>query len=185
MRFKRWSENGLFGSIFFELSQNKALKMDIVFMDSTTVKMHRHGLGAKNQNIGKNVGGQGTKISIILGKNTPISVQLTEANVHECEPVKAMLVPLKWLGIQRFAADKGYDAIRDACSEFDIKAEIPPRNNRREHRFYDHTLYKCRWRIEAFFGKLKENRRLALRVDKLDTSFLGFIFVALIKRIVC
>ena len=33
-RFKRWSENGLIWSIFFELKQNKAIQMDIVFMDS-------------------------------------------------------------------------------------------------------------------------------------------------------
>jgi transposase len=45
-RFKRWSENGLLWNIFFELKQNKIIELDIVFMDSTTIKVHRHGLGA-------------------------------------------------------------------------------------------------------------------------------------------
>ena len=45
-RFKRWSENGLLWNIFFELKQDKEIQIDIVFMDSTTVKVHRHGLGA-------------------------------------------------------------------------------------------------------------------------------------------
>jgi hypothetical protein len=35
------------------------------------------------------------------------------------------------------------------------------------------------------FAKIKENRRLALRVDKLDTSFMAFIALAFIKMQVC
>ena len=45
-RFKRWSENGLFWNILYALKQKKHIQMDIVFMDSTTVKLHRHGAGA-------------------------------------------------------------------------------------------------------------------------------------------
>lgn len=45
-RFKRWSENGLMWRILYELKQKKLVRMDIVFMDSTTVKLHRHGSGA-------------------------------------------------------------------------------------------------------------------------------------------
>jgi len=45
-RFKRWSERGLFWNILYALKQAKHIEMDIVFMDSTTVKLHRHGSGA-------------------------------------------------------------------------------------------------------------------------------------------
>lgn len=45
-RFKRWSENGLLWHILYELKQKKGLRVDIAFMDSTTVKLHRHGAGA-------------------------------------------------------------------------------------------------------------------------------------------
>jgi hypothetical protein len=45
-RFKRWSENGLFWNILYALKQQKNIRMDIVFIDSTTVKLHRHGAGA-------------------------------------------------------------------------------------------------------------------------------------------
>jgi len=44
-RFKRWSENGLLWTILYELKQKKLVEMDIVFMDATTVKIHRHGSG--------------------------------------------------------------------------------------------------------------------------------------------
>jgi hypothetical protein len=53
MRFKRWSENGLLWKILYELKQKKLVRMDIVFMDSTTVKAHRHGLGAMRKKGGK------------------------------------------------------------------------------------------------------------------------------------
>jgi transposase len=49
MRFKRWSENGLLWKILYELKQKKIVRMDIMFMDSTTVKAHRHGLGASSK----------------------------------------------------------------------------------------------------------------------------------------
>jgi len=34
-RFKRWSENGLFWSLVYQLQQKKALKLDFTWIDST------------------------------------------------------------------------------------------------------------------------------------------------------
>lgn len=48
-RFKRWSQNGLLWNILYELKQNKLIEMDIIFMDSTTIKLHRHGSGAQKK----------------------------------------------------------------------------------------------------------------------------------------
>jgi transposase len=122
-----------------------------------------------------------------MGKEDLVSVQLTGAQVHDSRPAVEMLIPLEGQGIQRLVADKGYDddKIREKVKDMQIKPDIPPRKNPLEHRFYDKTVYRWRWRIEALFGKFKENRRLALRVDKLDTSFLGFICLAFIKPLVC
>ncbi len=58
---------------------------------------------------------------------------------------------------------------------------IPGRKNRRIPITYDKILYRFRRKIEIFFGKLKENKRLAMRYDKSDQSFLGFIAMASIK----
>lgn len=46
---------------------------------------------------------------------------------------------------------------------------------------YDKALYSLRRRIEQLLGKIKENRRLAVRHEKSDTLFLAFIAFALIK----
>jgi transposase len=45
-RFKRWSENGLFWDLVYQLHQAKKLTVDISWVDSTTIPIHRHGVGA-------------------------------------------------------------------------------------------------------------------------------------------
>jgi len=47
--------------------------------------------------------------------------------------------------------------------------------------FYDTKLYRKRHIIERLFGRLKENKRIAMRFDKLDSTFLSFITLALSK----
>ena len=45
-RFKRWSEQGLFWQLVYQLQQRKKLTVDISWVDSTTINIHRHGAGA-------------------------------------------------------------------------------------------------------------------------------------------
>jgi transposase len=89
--------------------------------------------------------------------------------------------------IRRFVADKAYDTnkIRDFLKENDIQAEIPNKKNRETPFRFDKTVYKWRHRIENLFQKLKENRRLSMRFDKLDCTFMAFVAIALIKLEVC
>jgi transposase len=60
---------------------------------------------------------------------------------------------------------------------------IPGRKNRKVKIEYDKELYKSRGFIERFFGKLKENKRIAMRYDKSDNAFWAFIAMAAIKVI--
>ena len=79
--------------------------------------------------------------------------------------------------------DKGYDSNehRNKLIERHNIPVIPGRKNRKVKIAYNKTIYQLRRRIEIFFGKLKENKRLALRFDKSDESFLGFLALAAIK----
>jgi len=82
--------------------------------------------------------------------------------------------------------DKGYDSNKHRVN---LRANnnipvIPGRKNRKQPIVYDKMLYKIRRNIEILFGKIKENRRLALRFDKDDLAFLGFIALAFIKLII-
>lgn len=79
-------------------------------------------------------------------------------------------------------ADKGYDAdhLCDKITEAGAALVIPPRRNRKHLRAYDTELYKERNRIERFFNKLKQFRRVATRYDKLLANFMGFVKLAAI-----
>jgi transposase len=133
------------------------------------------------------VAGQGTKIHLIMGRDDPVMVRLTGADVHDSRPAQEMVLQLETQEIERFVADKGYDDddLRDLLKRQQIVPEIPPRKNRTEERFYDKTVYVWRRRIENMFQKIKENRRLAMRFDKLDVTFMAFIALAFIKLQVC
>ena len=71
------------------------------------------------------------------------------------------------------ALDKGYDAdrIRERLALDGIQAVIPPISSRSKKLPYDKALYRERNRIERFFNKLKQFRRLATRYDKLQKTF--------------
>ena len=85
------------------------------------------------------------------------------------------------------AEDMGYDSDshrRELESNNNIPV-IPGRKNRKIPIIYNKQIYKLRKRIEIFFGKLKENRRLTVRYDKTDAAFMGFIACAAIKINLC
>lgn len=79
-------------------------------------------------------------------------------------------------------ADKGYDAdhLANRIAEAGTEVVIPPKRNRKVQRDYDVDLYKQRNRIERFFNKLKQFRRVATRYDKLLVNFMGFVKLAAI-----
>jgi transposase len=73
--------------------------------------------------------------------------------------------------------DKGYASkrIREQLLAQDIVPVIPPKSNRTEPIDYDKDLYKLREKVERFFNKLKQFRRIATRYEKLSQTFLAFI----------
>lgn len=79
-------------------------------------------------------------------------------------------------------ADKAYDAerIHKKIEAQHAAIVIPPKKNRRQPRQYDKDLYKERNRIERFFSKLKQFRRVATRYDKLLANYMGFVKLAAI-----
>jgi len=45
-RYKRWSEKGFFYNLLSKLQNAKEVIMDVVFVDSSIVPLHRHGGGS-------------------------------------------------------------------------------------------------------------------------------------------
>jgi transposase len=89
---------------------------------------------------------------------------------------------IEGLPAQNVLADKAYDANR--LFEMVIKQAgdpvVPPKRNRRRQHAYDKALYKERNRVERFFSRIKQCRRIATRYDKLAETFMGFVKLACI-----
>ncbi len=81
-------------------------------------------------------------------------------------------------------ADKGYDAdhFRDAIRHARAEPVIPFTKFRAAVSRHDKDLYKERNRVERFFSKLKQFRRVATRYDKLLANFMGFVTLAILLR---
>jgi len=79
-------------------------------------------------------------------------------------------------------ADKGYDAdhFRAAILQARAQPVIPFTRSRAAVSRHDKDLYKERNRVERFFSKLKQFRRVATRYDKLLANFMGFVTLAAI-----
>lgn len=77
-------------------------------------------------------------------------------------------------------ADRAFDAdwLRSALDVQGITPVIPPKSNRRFPATFDKDTYRWRHFIEKYFGKLKENRGIAMRSCKTDQNFAAFIAVA-------
>ena len=58
------------------------------------------------------------------------------------------------------------------------QAVIPPKSNRIDQRKYDENLYADRNKIERFYNKAKNYRRLATRYEKTARNFLTFWHIA-------
>lgn len=80
-------------------------------------------------------------------------------------------------------ADKGYDA-DEIVNYIEVKmgaeAVVPPRSNRIVQRKYDTVIYKERNKIERLFNRLKQFRKLAFRIEKIQKNFESLIYMACI-----
>ena len=83
------------------------------------------------------------------------------------------------IDFEALLADKAFDAdwLLEELDERGAKAVIPPKSNRKVQRMIDFEMYKWRHLIENYFCKLKEYKRIAMRSDKTDSSFMAMIYL--------
>ena len=115
-------------------------------------------------------GGRNTKIhAIVDGLGNPLHVQLTGGQISDITVAYELLEHVDVSG-SIVMADKAYEAAY--C--------IPPKSNTAEPWEVDWWQYKKRSRVECFFQKFKNYRRIATRYDKLAVRFLGFVYLVCI-----
>ena len=103
---------------------------------------------------------------------------LTAGNVSDFIPAKECLEAAPKAAA--ILADRGYDSdeLRDFIKERGGKPVIPPKKNRNVQYHYDKALYKTRNRVERFFCRLKDFRRVATRYDRQPYTFMAAVFLA-------
>lgn len=80
---------------------------------------------------------------------------------------------------------ESYPKVRAFLERRGLEDVIPQRSDQVRHegkRLFDRLAYKRRARVEQSIGWLKENRRVGTRYDKLASSFLAFVNLAIIRR---
>jgi transposase len=124
--------------------------------------------------LGRSRGGVSTKVhACVESLGNAVRLLATEGQAGDSPqalPLLADLEPGKVL------ADTAYDsdATRAYCAQRGIEAVIPSHPNRTQELPLDKEMYRDRNKVERFFGRLKQYRRLATRYDKTVVSFLAF-----------
>ena len=110
-------------------------------------------------------------------------VALTAGQRHE----SPQAIPLLEQSLERMwpdavAGDKGYSAseVRNWLQAREIEAVIPYREDEMGPHRYDRDLYRERPVIERTINRLKRFRRIATRYDKLATSYLAMVTIAMV-----
>jgi len=153
-------------------------------LDSTAVRVHAHGCGAKGghlaQAVARSRSSLSTKIHMAADAlGYPLGFSLTGANVSDFDQVKPLI--RKYLKPNSHAImNKGYDsdAIRNCVQEQGGTTTIAVKANRTTKSAFDQHIYTHRHRIENLFARLKNYRRIATRYEKLLHTYAAMLMLA-------
>lgn len=169
----RWSEAGLLAKVHVLLIGMLRGHPDLI-LDTCSVRAKRGGdlTGPNPTDRAK----RGTKYHIAVdGEGVPVACFVTAANVNDTLVFERLFLAAfaVMARIRAVFADKGYDAQphRDLCRAFEVEPCIHKR--RQPH---GSGLGTQRWPVERSNAWILDNRRLALRYDRL-----GFIIQSLLQ----
>ena len=190
VRMNRWSKNGVLDRVFEHIQRKQLVRIrpEVMSMDSTIVKVHPDGTGARKENgpqaIGRSRGGWTTKIHLIAADaRTAVTFSLSPGQSHDAPEGRKLLHRLGHrLGKPHLLMDRAYEGneTRQLALNLGFEPVVPPRGNRIDPWEYDREMYKRRNEVERLFRRLKGFRRIFSRFEKLDVMFLGFIVFVLI-----
>jgi len=180
-RFAKWRDDGIWKAIFSELS--KDADAENLSIDSTCIKVHENPNGGgktEDKIVGRTKGGLNTKIyAIVDGLGNPAAFLLSPGNGNYSTHAIELMSKTDIAG-SNLLGDKAYGTkeILAYIEEHGATVVIPPKSNAKGPWPVDYYLYKERHLIECFFRKIKWFYRVATKYDKLDTSFLTFVYMA-------
>jgi len=182
-RFVRWRRAGVWGRIINALAA--AHDAAVQMIDTSIVRVHQHGACItrnQRQSMGRSRGGLTSKIHAVVDSNgLPVRLALSPGEAHDVRLAGKLLSRLK--SGSMLLADRGYDAdwIRELAMKKGAWANIPPKSNRSDPICFSPYLYRARNRVERFFNRIKQCRRVATRYDRLAANYLAFVQLASIR----
>lgn len=110
----------------------------------------------------------------------PIGLVITPGEAHDITAFPALMQEVN-CDPEQLLGDKGYYSDAVEIIDHGGEALIPTKANRKVQYTVDKAIYRLRNRIERFFNRLKNSRRVATRYDKLIESFAAFVILATIR----
>ena len=173
------------------LKEQRNVRPAALSMDSTSIKVHPDGTGARKKNgpqsIGSSSGGWNTKIHMLAANDRQaVKFSLSPGQAHDVPEGRKLL---RQMGSQTanvpLLMDRAYegDANRRQAQARGMEPVVPPKKSRLHPWQYDKEWYKKRNQVERLFRRLKGYRRVFSRFDKLDGIFMEFIAFAIICEI--
>ena len=169
----RWAHTGLLAQVHALLVGMLRGHPDLI-LDSCSVRAKRGGdlTGPNPTDRAK----QGTKYNVAVdGDGVPVACVATAANVNDTLVFERLFLAAfaVMARIRTVFADKGYDAEphRELCRHFGVNPQIHKRGQP-----HGSGLGQRRWPVERSNAWVLENKRLALRYDRL-----GFIVQSLLQ----
>jgi transposase len=179
--FNRWSKSKKIRAVFEKLRIEPDTEW--AFFDGTIVKAHQHSAGARageERGIGKSVAGNTSKIHMAVdGFGLPLNFIVTGGEVHDSKMASELLKSLP--AVESVTADKGYDSdeFRNSVEATGAIQNVPRKKNSQiGNNHMDWHLYKCRHLVENIFARLKHNRAIATRYDKLKRNYESIVYLA-------
>ena len=139
--------------------------------------------GIQKNALGRSRGGFSTKIHARTNADgLPIGIVITPGQAHDVTAYPALMAEVD-ADPDQMLADKGYDsdAVRQDIQDRGGKPVIPTKANRKQQIIVQKAIYGLRNRIERFFNRLKNSRRVATRYDKLIQTFAAFVLLSSLR----
>jgi transposase len=131
--------------------------------------------GQAAQALGRSRGGLSTQIHLIVeALGLPLDFVLTGGQTQEVTHAPTLL---RGPRSEYVLADKSYEAatlfeLMEAQAAIPV---MPARSNRKQPHWPDRDLYKERHAVECFVNKIKQDRHIFSRFDKLASRYLSFL----------
>lgn len=192
----KWSKENIYEHVYIELLKKykfknlKNSKNIDLFIDTTLVYNKN---GCENVSYGMNPKKKESKVSVICDKHKTIySITTHKTSMYDGHTINKSIEnivnndDIKYKKIN-LIGDKGYVCKKEDKNKLLISHRIdliyPNRKNQKQKTsIKNKKLLKNRYVIENVFAKLKTFYRLVVRLDKLECTFKGFLFLASILK---